>query len=422
MKNIFKKIVKSTLIVPFILNIFMPSIVLALDSTHLSGGTTDIYVVWDCDGEVCVSDAITVNNGVEGSGGIVTYEPNYIKASDVVDSAKNKTIDPSTVTNANKGATGITKWYIYEGLSADDITDLRSKTWEELDIAIHEDGYSAGIDPTGGNDGFNSLVHNGDRNYRVIIYNDAVYESLTFNVDPSNYTYYLGKWDPVFTNPTVDISGSTKAKPAKYTTYLLEDTLKFSAGEINKEAITSVKVLDVPNKGVTLTKSGDEYTVKFKSNYYSKVILEITGSNGGKYYLQVNRSFINSGFSGGEKKFIAEFIYPSDTAYTDYDVIATITKKDGTIETKKLTAFALTDWDELAAGPEQVTKLVWDAGVGLKKTGYAIAATADMKNIEITVTQKDATSSTTYGGTFGGYGKGVELDNVEDIVTHVFNS
>ncbi|MBP3765593.1 MAG: hypothetical protein J6G98_00235 [Bacilli bacterium] len=411
MKNVFKRFTSMIISTVLIFNIFAPLTVNALPAT------TDIYVVWDCDDEVCVSDAITVNNGVEGAGGVINYETNYIKASEVVDHDRNKTLKPSSVTNANNGLTGITKWYIYENLPA----DIKTKTWEELDIAIHEEDYDKGIDPTGGNDGFNSLVHNGDRKYRVVIYDDTLYESLTFNVDPNNYTYYLGSWDPVFANPTIDISGSTKDKPARYTTYLLEDTLKFSAGTINKETIASVKVLDVPEKGVSLTKSGDEYTVKFKSNYYSKVILEITGSNGGKYYLQIDRTFIKSGFRGGPTpSIISEFIYPADTSYTDYDVIATITKKDGSIETKKLTAFEITDWDDIAQEP--VTKYVWDAGENLKKTGYKIDATEDIKNVDITVTLKNATSTDTYGGTFGGYGKGVSIENVSDFIDNVFRN
>ena len=420
MKNIFKKIVKSTLIVPFILNIFMPSIVLALDSTHLSGGTTDIYVVWNCDGEVCVSDAITVNNGVEGSGGMVTYATNYIKESTVVDSVKTKTIDVSAVTGYNKQGQ-VTNWYIYE-----DVTDIRNfATWEAFDVAIHEGDYPMGIDPTGGKDGINSISHNGDRKCRVTIYDDSKYESLTFNVNPNNYTYYLGLWFPVFTNPTIDISGSTKENPVVYTTYLLEDTLKFSAGEKNKENIVSVKALDVPSKGISITKTGDEYTVKFKSNYYSEVILELTGASGGKYYVKVNRSFIESGsnlndlFAGTSTTptIYAKFTYPSTTAYTDYDVIATITKKDGTIETKKLDAVKLTDFNNESGMLE--TKYVWDAGVKLNMTGFAIEASEDFESVEVTVTLKNATSSETYGGTFGGHNKGISLD-IDFFMEHAF--
>lgn len=411
--KIFKEIAAVGVSIIMLANILLPTAIFAIPLPP----TTDIYVVWDCDGEVCVSDAITVNNGVEGAGGITTYTPNYIKASDVVDTSKNKTIDPSAVTNANKGLTDITKWYIFETLPA----GINSKTWEELDEAVHEDPNYAPIDPTGGNDGYNSLVHNGDRKYRVIIYNDAVYESLTFNVNPDNYTYYLGNWDPVFTNPTIDISGSTKDKPARYITYLLEDTLKFSKGTINKEDIVSVKALDVPNKGVVITKSGSEYTVKFNSNYYSNVTLEITGSAGGKYYLQVGRTFIYAGFAGGPTpRVMLQFIYPSNTNYDDYDVIATITKSDGSKEIRKLTAYEMTDWDDITQQEE--TKYVWDAGVNLNKTGYAIDATSDMKNIELTVTSKGATSSNTYGGTFGGHGRGVVVENVEEFVNHVFNN
>lgn len=396
-----KKISKILLLVFIAVGIALP-----IAKVNATGATTNIYVVWNCGGNVCVSDAISVNNGVE-VGGVKTYETNYIKASDVVDSTNNQTINPNAVSNLNGG---ITNWYIYESVPS----DIRTKTWAQLDTAIHEDGYDMGIDPTGGKDGFNSLAHNGDRNYRVVIYNDALYESLTFDVDPTNYTYYLGDWDPVFTNPTIDISSTTKNKPAVYTTYLLENTLKFKSGTVNKEAITSVRALDVPNKALTITKTDGIYTVRFNSNYYSNVVFELTGASGTKYYLRVDRSFIflynNLGSRPATPTAYVKFVYPDTKAYSDYDVIANITKSNGSVVTRKLEAFALSDYDNLNPGPP-VAKMVWTSGVKLKGTGYAIELTSDTVSVELTVTNKNATLNNTYGGTFGGHDKGVSLDS-----------
>lgn len=415
-KNISKRIFGLLLMSTVIISTIGPIKVKAINSTN-------IYVVWDCENKVCVSDAITVNNGVEGAGGIMSYEVNYIKASDVVDTTRNETLNPSAVTGFGRNET---HWYIYE-----DVTGLNTyENWEDFDIAIHEDEYPLGIDPTGGNDGYNSLVHNGDRKYRVVIYDDSKFESLTFNVNADNYTYYLGAWDPVFSNPTYDVSGTTKEKPAEYTTYLLEDTLKFSAGTINKEAITSVKALDVPSKAVTISKDNNgEYTVKFKSNYYSEVILEVTGAQGGKYYIKINRTFLKVAnnmmdLQSGESntpQILARFIYPATTAYTDYDVIATITKKSGATEIKKLTSVKYKEWDNIQN--QRVAKYVWDAGENLKETSYAINVSKDDKEIQVTVTSKDAISNSTYGGTFGGHGRGVVLEPmmVTRFVTDAFS-
>jgi hypothetical protein len=52
----------------------------------------------------------------------------------------------------------------------------------------------------------------------------------------------------------------------------------------------------------------------------------------------------------------------------------------------------------------------FDAGVKLKKSYYALGMTKDVQSVNITVTKKDATKGTTYGGTFGGNGEGIELD------------
>lgn len=391
---------------------------------NASNETTNIYVVWNCDGNVCVSDALTVNNGVEQPGGVKTFETNYIKSTDVKDTTNNKTIDPNSVTNKNNN---ITSWYIYETLPG----NIRSFTsWTDLDRAIHEEDYDKGIDPTGGIDGLNSIAHNGDRNYRVVIYDESKYESLTFNVDSTNYTYYLGAWDPVFSNPTIDVSSTTEANPAIYITYLLENTLKFTAGTINKETISSVKALNVPDKALSITKIDEEYTIKFNSNYYSEVTFEITGSAGGKYYIKVKRVFmktadnmmsLHDGTSTIPTMY-AKIVYPDTKTYNDYDVIANITKQDGTMETRKLVAAETKDWDNLNPGAP-VSKLVWDAGIKLKETGYAIEMSKDIKDIQITVTNKDATTSTTYGGTFGGNGKGVSFDSrdITNFINRAFN-
>ena len=52
----------------------------------------------------------------------------------------------------------------------------------------------------------------------------------------------------------------------------------------------------------------------------------------------------------------------------------------------------------------------FDAGFNLKKSYYALGMTKDVKSVNITITNKDATKGNVYGGTFGGNGEGVELD------------
>lgn len=311
------------------------------------------------------------------------------------------------------------QYYIFRDTVIDEI---KSKgTWEALDETVHEafegnfvinyynnDVNVHAIDPCGGNDGPKSVVHNGDRDFRLIVYDNG-YVPVTFNVDPENYTYYLGIWDSVFTNPVYDVSGTTEAKPMDYTTYLLENRLSFSSDEI-----TSIKALNVPNKAVTINKVDNLYTITFNSNFYSKVTFELTNRNGKKHYLRINRKFVDVATPrdmdpidpNAPREAYAVFIYPAVKSYDDYDVIATITTDEGST-TRILTASNVKVMNMEGRVNEGKT---FAAGFNLKKSYYALGMTKDVKSVNITITNKDATKGNVYGGTFGGNGEGVELD------------
>ena len=54
--------------------------------------------------------------------------------------------------------------------------------------------------------------------------------------------------------------------------------------------------------------------------------------------------------------------------------------------------------------------MVWTSGVRLKGTGYKVELANDVTSVDITITNQNATTTTNYGGTFGGYDKGITLD------------
>ena len=282
-------------------------------------------------------------------------------------------------------------------------------------------GFSRGIDPTGAKDGPHSIASNGDREFRLIIY-DEDYASIEFDVDADTYTYYLNGWDPTFTNPVYDLSTDID-NPTVYETYLLEDTLVFKSNTVG-DKIVSAKALDVPNKGVSITNpTSDSFKIEFKSNYYSNVMFELTGESGKKYYLRVDRTFVTAqtnnelilnGFDD-DLELYAEFIYPSEVSYQDFDVIATITTTSGET-TKKLNAVNTREINreynpsDPSSGEQVTNAIAVNAGVNLKKTRYLLDVDSTVKSVRVTITNKDAVSGDTYGGTFGGYGSGVELD------------
>ncbi len=364
----------------------------------------EITFAWNCGGDIC-ANILNVERFIEAN----NYRTNYIKSEQLLDGGKVFKASDATSYGKDKGNFH-TQFFVFEGTK---IANIKAKgTWEDLDVALHEDwdfkNSVKPIDPCGGNDGPSSVVHNGDRDFRLVVY-DTDYQPIEFDVDPSTYTYYLGNWDPIFTNPVYDVSKTTEAKPMDYTTYLLENKLVLSG-----EEITSVKALNVPAKAVTITSVDNIFTIKFNSNFYSKVTFELTNRAGKKFYLRVNRSFVdvdtsrnmNPSDESGKKEAYAVFTYPSNTNYSDYDVIATITTSEGTT-TKILEASNVKVMN--VEGRVEEGK-VFDAGVKLKKSYYALGMTKDVQSVNITVTKKDATKGTTYGGTFGGNGEGIELD------------
>ena len=404
MEKKLSKLLYSLMALSFVLHMFMPLTVFAV-----AYGSEQINVIWNCDNHICANN-INVQTYYEVNG-VRTYADNAIES---------RTLTDGYGTFSAKDATSYGKenyhnqYYIFETGSIDQAKAYN--TWEALDEAIHEDAPIASrrIDPCGGKDGVNSVSHNGDRRFRLTIYDEG-YEPITFNVDTTSYNYYLGEWDPVFTNPIYDISGSTEAKPLDYNTYLLEDYLEFSM-----HGLASVEALNVPNKGIDIRVVDSIAKVTFKSNYYSNVTFKLTLANGNTYYLRVNRIYtqfetnrrIDPDGRYDTLEGYASFIYPADKSYDDYDVYATITTTSGTT-TKKLTAAEVTVKD---ARDGRVTDKVFPAGENLLKSYYPLGIDGTVKEVKITVTKKDAISGSVYGGTFGGYGEGVSLDGLDLFV------
>ena len=372
----------------------------------------EVTFAWNCDGNICANgmNLTRFNAGTN-------YFINKREAATLTDGGLN--FNAAAASRYGK-QNYRQQYYIFRETVIEEIKT--KQTWEALDEAVHEKDPNGNfvirynnndvnvhvIDPCGGNDGPKSVVHNGDRDFRLIVYDNG-YVPVTFNVDPENYTYYLGNWDPIFTNPVYDVSGTTEAKPMDYTTYLLENRLSFSSDEI-----TSVKALNVPDKAVTINKVDNLYTITINSNFYSKVTFELTNRNGKKHYLRINRKFVDVDTSrnmnpldqSAPREAYVVFTYPAVRSYDDYDVIATITTDEGSTS-RILTASNVKVMNMESRVIEGKT---FAAGDNLKKSYYALGMNANVKSVNITITNKDATKGNVYGGTFGGNGEGVELD------------
>ncbi|MCR5146634.1 MAG: hypothetical protein K6B70_04740 [Clostridia bacterium] len=369
------------------------------------------YFVWiDQNNKVCYHK-FTELSGAIPSNGSMRYIMNYINASDLTDESGN---------NSNfVWGTEFANWVLAKDLEDENgniIPERLNKLYIFGDGIPSEDRkkeMGVQLDPCGGEEGANSLCSNADRNFRVTIYREEGYQAISFSDLKDDYTYFPGFWDPTFFSATVDISGTSKSKPAVYNTYLLEPTVKFTKGQFSAD-ITAVEALDVNPNAVSITKVDGVFTVKFNSNYYDHVVFKVTA--GGKdYFVQLNRIItdVHDNFGPGvtDTKIIAELYYPSTKSYNDFEVIATVVNGDGTEETSVVSVNKYESEDYQNVIANRVNDYVQNGGKGLYCSQYSIPVNREKAvGVYFTVINKGALSGDNYGGTYAGSGRGTYYD------------
>lgn len=288
-------------------------------------------------------------------------------------------------------------------------------------LPAQEDGFA--VDPCGAKDGANSISTNGDRNFRLTIINDSegsTYEGVKVGTTGS---YFPGFWDRVFYSDVTDISETTKSNPATIESYLLSDTVTLESDGIGSQ-ITDIKALDVPSGAVSVTKSGSKYNIKFNSNYYDKVVFEVT-SGTTKYFVRIARVTLqvhdNFGPNCTNPKITATFFYPNTSSYNQYEVYANIEYSNGKIETKKLSA-AHTD---IARTMEMANVTIindneYNGGTGLKAADYEVAVEnyKAVKTIKFNVIKAGSFNTDVYGGTVAGSGDGITYNVLQRRIVY----
>ena len=368
------------------------------------------YFVWlDGNNKVCYHKFTELLGAIPNNGSM-KYIMNYINVSDLTDESGN---------NSNfVWGTEFANWVLAKDLEDSNgniIPERLNKLYIFGDGIPSEDRQKemgVQLDPCGGENGANSLCSNADRNFRVTIYRNG-YQAISFSDSKDDYTYFPGFWDPTFFSSTVDISGTTKAKPAVYNTYLIEPTVKFTKGQFSDD-ITAVESLDVNPNAVSITKNNGVYTIKFNSNYYDHVVFKVT-AGGKEYYVQLNRivTDVHDNFGPGvtDTKIIAELYYPSNKSYNDFQVIATVVNGDGTEETQVVSVnkFESEDYDNVNAN--RVNDYVQNGGKGLYCSQYSVSIDREKAvGVYFTVINKGALSGDNYGGTYAGSGRGTYYD------------
>lgn len=354
----------------------------------------NVWFVWNDNGALCkylIQEVEPVRPVTPGNDEVILYTTKYVKASDVRDGTH--TLDLTKMHNANEGADA-------QFLFINDarINELDGKTtWKQLmdyTKALDYDSFKAlAYDPCGAVDGKTSISTNGDRGFRITIYNEGEYFGLTNATTLNDVTYYPSFWDPMFFNPIKDIWGSTLENPAVLETYIGEPVIKLASDDVGGRIDNIEFASSVHDDAVKITNDAGRFTIKFNSNYYDQVVFKIrSGDN--YYYLRISRISLKASDEGAE-------LYVPTTDENEYNVIATYYLKDGSEVSAIL---------ECGAGDEGGKNLdarlyqLSEADKAKVKSGRG--ATNPPVKVYYTVVRADSTP-TLYKGTFSGSGKGV---------------
>ena len=407
------------------------------------------YLIWSCGNGTCY-------HLFEG----ITGEPMFIKASTIkADNDNTKTFDvhaqkktfasksdfeswqEAYKTNKNVSSINFSTLDTSEVIEHIDMRDYEEqaindkactregKDREEFEHCVDEYVASkgiftrrAGFQPVGEPYSENAYVSYGDRNFKITIYNDE-YRGVTLG-SLNDLQYYPAVWNDQFLRvESYDISGNDPDNASVIDTILLEPIINIKALAYNDFEIKSIEAMDVPANAVTVTKSGDEYKIKFASHFYDNVLFKVTTTDNKTYYFRINRLTIDARLdhdAQGNYFVSAYFYYDNRSSYSDYLITAKIVYKNGkskivTMENSKkiddglgnVTYAYEVDQEAITEGPK---------GKGLKIAAYAYSVSESeaktVSKIYINV-EKAGSTKTSYAGAFAESGKGM-LINVEE--------
>jgi len=199
---------------------------------------------------------------------------------------------------------------------------------------LRENGYT--IDPCGANCTSNSISTNGDRAFRLTIYNND-YQSFT--LEANGTTYKTNADDPILTNNNMDLSDTTANKPAEMNAFLLNDTIKITPDSLGSSCtISSINALNVPNTDAIVI--NDSGKIEFRSNYYNNVTFRIVTNDSKEYFVKINRynTLISDSLVHGisnSNKIYANIYYDTALNPGDLEVRVKVVYKNGSTEIKK---------------------------------------------------------------------------------------
>ena len=406
------------------------------DEPHFDGKA---YVVWSCGSGVCYHYFDNIPHFDDGNSTFykntdITADNNSSVVFDVKAKYKDWILKEGfdRWVDAYKSKKGVSE-IDWTTVKPDDIIgnppDMRQ--WEDASIAdgvctkegVSEEDFHACVDgyyaqhgdglpfvklqPVGEPTDNNAYVSYGDRNFKVVIYNND-FKGVTMG-NLSDLHYYPESWTNSFIRQDqFDLSGTTKSKPTTINTILLESTVVIKTLDYNAFEITNIEALDVPEGAVTISKVDDEWKLIFSSNFYDNVVFKVTDSNNSVSYMQIKRYTIDGWirFVDNHPVLTADFYFENTKSYTDFDLTAKILYKDGT--EKKVSLQAAYGIDDGLGNITEAYEM--NDGVGLKRSTFEYNLSDGEEKIIDKVylnAEFKGSTETNYAGSFAGSGEGV---------------
>lgn len=227
---------------------------------------------------------------------------------------------------------------------------------ENHEIWTHE------LQPVNEPDAANAYVSYGDRNFKVVIYNED-YKAVSTTADFDGLNFYPASWaDPFTRRDQYDVSDSDEVNPTPLESILLESTVNLDILDINDYELESVEAMDVPDGAVTITKvNSRKFQIVFLSNFYDHVVFKLTDTSGGEEYVQINRYTID-GWIRNNNTLSADFYYDRTKNYDDFVLTAKVVYNDGTIE--NVTLEAVEDFQDSLGHPIDGYEADQEASIG----------------------------------------------------------
>ena len=364
------------------------------------------YLVWSCDGEVvCYHLFDNIPSFDDGNS-------TFYASSNITDD-KDNTIK-FDVNAENKFFASEDRFKEWEE-NYKTTNGVSTINWRNINIEdlIGPDGID--FQPLGEPSDNNAYVSYGDRNFKIVIYNDS-FKGVSIG-DLSNLHYYPSEWtNPFIRRDQFDISETTKNKPTVIDTILLESTVNIKELPYNGFSITKIEALNVPKDAITVNKVNNEWKIVFSSNFYDNVVFKTTDSNNEVSYFKIKRYTIDGWIKNVNniKTLNADFYYDRNRSYNDFKLTAKIVYKNGTEKNVTLNAVKgiddglgnITDAYEV----DEENPEFGPAGKGLKKATFQYPLDDNAENniskIYLNAEYKGSTNNS-YAGAFAGSGKGV---------------